>query len=266
MNLDGFTGEKIVIRPSSVDNFFTCGRQWALVHIGGVKTIPGARAAIGTAIHQSAEVCWSDAIPKGVVDTNLTKLNDAAIDNFQEAEKKEPLNYDSGENTKTAEKTILEGVKTFMEDIVPYVDIPIYTEQRFTVDIDHPIVKAVSGTVDYISHNTLSDLKTSKKKPAVAGHVTQQSIYKWLAEENGHATKYSTIQGIALTKNPLGHILPLEPNIPRAKYLINKMLDVMEAFHNGVDPELLFHGNNKHYLCSPKYCSLFNTCPYVQGE
>ncbi len=266
MDLSNWTGDKITIRPSSVDTFFSCPYQWASVFIGGEHTIPGARAAIGTAVHEAAEVLWTEAILTKQKDANITKLNDAAIIRFQEQDK-EGIQYDKGEDLNTAEAEVLRGVETLVSDIVPFADIPLYTEQRFTIDIDHPVVERVSGTVDYISHDTLADLKTSRKKPVPQSHVTQQSIYKMLAEAEGHKVQYSTVQGIAFTKVATGYILPLEPNIPRAKHLINTILDVLDVFYEGkVDPKILFRGNPKYFLCSDKYCTKHSTCPFVQGD
>ncbi len=259
--------EEIVIRPSSIDTFFNCSFQWAKVFLEGITTIPNARAAIGTAIHKGVEEMWLEAQLTQQKDSiNLSMITDAAIEEFQNLDS-DGLNYDNNENCNTAEDEVVHGTRAFVEDIVPYTDIPLRVEQRHTIKLNHPIVTAISGTLDYESKDTIADVKTSKRKPVAQSYVTQQSIYKFLAEENGSEIKHSMIQGVALTKNPTGHILELEPNIPRAKYLVNTMLDALEAFYNGVDPKLLFRGNPKYYLCSPKYCSLYNGgCPYVKGD
>jgi hypothetical protein len=264
-SIENFDGAKITVRPSGVDGAFGCALQWARVHIGGENGIPGARAAIGTAIHASAEVCWTDAIKTGQKDAKFSKLTDAAIASFQEQDK-EGLQYDAGEDKNTAESVVIQGVDAFLTDIVPFVDIPTYVEKRFTVKLDNPIFESVSGMVDYLDPTTLSDLKTSRRKPSPGNHVTQQSIYKFLAEENGHPVKYATIQGIALTKQPQGHIVALEPNIPQAKFLINTMLDAATALNSGVDPKLLYKGNPKYMFCSPKYCAFHGTCGYAKGD
>lgn len=265
MKDDGYDGSKFVIRPSSVANFYACSHQWYKVHILKENTIPSARAAIGTAIHSAAETLWTDAIHTKSKDANMTKLNDAAIDSIQD-QHKNGLMYDLEENITTAETTVLQGVNVFVRDIVTFTDIPIATEERYTLPVEHNMVQSISGTVDYISEDTIADLKTSKKKISVAGHVLQQTIYKMLAQHNGRRVDYSLIQGIALTKKPQGHILELEPNIPQAKAAINSILDTLDVYYEDkVDPDILFRGNTSHYLCSPKYCSLHAKCKYVNG-
>lgn len=253
----------IVIRPSSVDSFQNCSYQWAKVFLEGCITIPSSRAAIGTGIHKGIEVMWEDAIQRGVKDPNSDMMYDAAIEAFNEEAKKEGMSYNDGETQNTCHKEIVAGTQAFIDELIPFLDIPTATEKRFTINIsDHPIVKAVSGTVDYIAPGRIDDVKTGKRKPTVANFVTQQSIYKLLAQENGYIVDHSMIQSVVLKKEPACHILELEPNIPQAKYLINNILDTIRIAAADVVPmETLFHCNTKYYLCSEKYCTLHGSCP-----
>lgn len=253
----------IVIRPSSVDSFQQCQYQWAKVFLEGVTTIPSSRAAIGSGIHKGIEEMWKEAINSGKKDPNTSMMFDAAIESFKKEAAKEGMSYNDGETITTCSDEIIHGTQAFVNELVPFLDIPIAVEKRFTVDIEgHPIVDGVSGTVDYIAPGRIDDIKTSKRKPTVANYVTQQSIYKFLAQENGHVVNYSMIQSVVLKKEPACHILELKSNIPQAKYLINNILDTIEAACNEVAPmEVLFKCNTKYYLCSKKYCSLHGSCP-----
>ncbi len=264
MKNETWSGEKLTIRPSAIDGFFNCAKQWAGYHLYGNNSIPGGRAAIGTSVHVAAEVLWTDAILSKTKDTNMNKLKDAAIIKMQELDK-EGVQYDSGETLNTAEETVLKGVEAFVGDIVPFTDIPLFVEERFSIDLDHPVISRLSGTVDYISADTIADVKTSKRKPSPQSHVTQQSVYKMLAEANGHKTEFSVIQGIAFLKaSTNGHVMPLIPDIPTAKRLVNTMLDTLDLFYEDkVDPKLLFRGNPKYYLCSHKYCAFYKDCEYT---
>lgn len=264
--LENWDGTKPTIRPSAVDGFAQCSRQWAMTHIGGISSMPGARAAIGTAIHAAVEQEWKQAIVTGKKDFNVSAMQDLAAAELAELDQ-EGLNYDEGENLNSATGEASKGVQTFAEDIAPFTDIPIAVETRFTVELDHPIFENLSGTVDYINKDTIADLKTSKRKPVPQSYTTQQSIYKYLAEANGQVVKHNYIQGVVLKAKPEGHILELEPDIERAKMLVNTMLDVGEVFSRQiVHPDVLFRGNPKYYLCDSKYCALYSTCPYVKGD
>lgn len=258
--------EDITLRPSSVDSFFQCSYQWGKTFLEGITTIPGSRAAIGTAIHRGAEVYWSEAMERGDVDDNLSKLTDAAMEAWKD-ETKDGVNYNDGETEGSCAKEIISGTQTFVEDIAPYAQIPDFVEERFSVDLDHPLVKRLSGTVDYMSRSTIADLKTSKRKPSPPNYTTQQSIYKYLAIANGHDIKHNLIHGVVLKAKPEGMILPMEANVPQAKALVNNILDTLDVvWADKVPIETILRPNPKYYLCSPKYCSLYgNGCPATSG-
>ena len=261
------TENKLTIRPSSVDNFYQCPQQWYQVFINGKNSIPNSRAAIGTAIHAGVEQMWTESMQAKDKVYNPSASIDKAMAAFKEEEQK-GLEYDANENTGSCAKEIIQGVDTFVEDIVPWTSIPTAVEKRFTVNIsDHPIVGAVSGTLDYIHEGLgiISDVKTSKRKPTVANHETQQSIYRYLAEENGVKVNGNTIQAVVLKKKPEGHVLDMPINIPKAKSAVNSLLDTLTVMDKGVvDPDILFRGNPRYYLCSPKWCGFYKSCKFVK--
>jgi len=264
--LENWDEDKITMRPSAVDTFANCSRQWAMTFLGGVKSMPGARAAIGTAIHAAVEQEWSESILTRQKNFNVTAMADRAEAELAEMDQ-EGLNYDTGESLETAIGEAAKGSKVFAEDIVPFTDIPLAVEERYSMDLNHPVIERLSGTVDYISSDTIADVKTSKRKPVPQSYSTQQSIYKILAEHNGRTVKHSMIQGVTLKAKPEGHILELTPEPEKAKVAVNTVLDVTGIFHQQVvSPDILFRGNPKYYLCSSKYCALHATCPYVQGK
>lgn len=264
--LENWDAAKVTIRPSAVDSFLQCPRQWAMTHIGGIKSMPGARAAIGTAIHAAIEEEWKLAIASGKKDFNVNAMCDVATSELVELDN-EGLEYDQDEDLDSAQAAAIGGVKAFAEDIVPFTPIPIAVETRFTIPLDNPVVECLSGTVDYINSDTIADVKTSKRTPSPANYVTQQSIYKLLAEANGQTVKHNLIQGVVLTAKPKGAILSLTPDVDRAKFAVNTILDVADIFSKQiVHPDILFRGNPKYYLCDRKYCALYSTCPYVKGE
>ena len=257
--------ESITIRPSSVDNFYQCAYQWGKVFLEGATSIPGARAAIGTSIHSAVETMWQDAIDTGSKDPNLSKMTDAAMESWKE-EAQKGIRFDDGENDNTAAVEIVRGTQAFIDDIVEFTPIPNAVEQRFSVDIAHALVSRISGTVDYISNDTIADVKTSKRKPSVANYTTQQSIYKYLAQANGIDVKTNLIQGVVLRKSSADGLVLTQPtDVPQAKALINNLLDTLDVIVQDVAPiETILRGNPKYYLCQEKYCSLYNDCPFVK--
>lgn len=257
--------EDLVIRPSAVDGFFACAYQWGKMHLEMVQTIPNSRAAIGTAIHAAAECLWTDAIKTGKKDDNISKLTDAAVEAWKE-ETHKGVSFDEGENHNTAIVEIVKGTEAFVEDIVPFAAIPKAVEERYTIELDHPLVKRISGTVDYITEDTIADIKTSKRKIGTSGYVTQQSIYKMLAKANGVDVQHNLIQGVTLKKTGAeGTILVMDVNEEQSRQRVNMMLDTLELIHQDRVPiEQLLRPNPQHYLCSPKYCALYDKCPAIK--
>jgi len=259
--------EPIVIRPSSIDSFYNCSYQWAKTFLEGIPSIPGNRAAIGTAIHKGAEVTWTESIKKGTKILNLSQAQDAAVEQFELLDK-EGIQYEEDENKNASIKEVVAGTMAFIDDIAAFTPVPLGVEERFTVEIaNHPMIKAISGTVDYRGKDVIADLKTSKRKATPSNYTTQQSVYKYLANENNANIEHNLIQNVVLKTVPEGQVLPIETNVPQAKQLLNTMLDTLEIAAAGkVALDILFRGNPKYYLCDKKYCAHYNTCPFVKGR
>ncbi len=261
------TDEKLVIRPSSLNSFLQCPQQWYQVFLLGNDGIPNARAAIGTAIHAGVENMWIDSIQAKTKIVAKSSMEDAAMEALDE-ESQKGLRYDANEDEETAIATIRVGLDTFVSDILPWTDIPTAVEERYTVNIDgHPIVGAISGTLDYINTNNgfIADVKTGKRKHNTADSEIQQSIYKYLVEEStGMKVNGAVIQNIVLKAKPEGHTMDSAINIPKAKAIVNTLLDTLEVYNEDkIDPDIIFRGNPKWYLCSPKYCAFWSTCKFV---
>lgn len=257
---------EVRIRPSAIDLFYNCSWQWGKVFLEGIVTIPNSRAAIGTSIHAGIEQMWTESMAKGRKEINIGAMTDAAMLAWKEEEQK-GMKYDDGESSGTAAVEIIKGTEAFVEDILPFTDIPQHVEKFFGIDVDNPIIKEIGGTVDYLGHGVLADVKTSKRALTASSYIVQQSTYKLLAEANGEDVHTALIQGVVLKKVPEGMILPMPIRVPQARALINGMLATMEVIASDKQPiETLLRGNPKYYLCSDKYCSLYSTCPWVNGD
>lgn len=257
--------ESIRIRPSAVDTFYGCAYQWGKSFLEGASSIPNSRAAIGTAIHAGIEASWKDAMAHGKANHNVSAMTDAAMESWKE-ETHDGVSFGDDETAGSCASEIVGGISAWVEDIAPFVPVPKAVEVFFKVDIDNPIVTEIGGTIDYLGNGTIDDVKTSKRKVTTGSYDTQQGIYKFLAEANGHEVKHSRLQNVILTKNPNGQILTIEPDIEKAKGLVNGILDTMVIVAKDIVPiELLLRGNPKYVFCSEKYCAHYETCPWVKG-
>lgn len=258
--------EEIRIRPSSIDSFFGCAYQWGKHYLEGVSSVPNDRAAIGTSIHAGAEQVWKESISAGTKVVNLDMMNDAAVEAYDE-EVKLGLELDEGITRDDNIREIISGNEAFVEDIVPYAQIPSAVEIFLKVDIEHPFVSELGGTIDYLTPSTIADLKTSKRKPAVTNHTTQQSIYKYLALANGYDIKHNLIQAIVLKKVPEGMILPMEAEVDQVKALVNIMLDTLDVVHQDIIPiEQILRPNPKYMFCTEKFCKFYGDCPATNAR
>ena len=258
--------DAIRIRPSAVETFYGCAYQWGKTFLEGSSSIPNSRAAIGTAIHAGVEAMWNEAISSGKKEPNVSMMSDAAIDAWKE-ETHDGIQFGTNETEEGCKLEIIKGTQAFVEDIVPFTAIPSATEEFYKVDIDNPIVAELGGTVDYITNDTIADVKTSKRSKGAEGYSVQQSLYTYLAKANGVPVKNNLIQQVVLKKQPEGSILTLEPDEEQAKYLVNGILDTMELIAKDVAPiETLLRPNPKYMFCSDKFCAHHSTCPAVKGN
>ncbi|AWD90277.1 putative nuclease [Dickeya phage Amaethon] len=260
--------ENIRIRPSAVDSFYGCAYQWGKTFLEGISSIPNSRAAIGTAIHSGIEASWRENMDanKQMGEHNLTLMKDAAIDSWAE-ETKNGLKMGDDETASTCEKEIIAGIGAWVEDISPFVPVPTAVETFVKIDIDNPIITELGGTIDYLGHGVIDDVKTSKRKVTGGSYDTQQGLYKFLAEANGHKVLHNRLQNVVLTKQPTGQIITIEPDVTKAKTLVNGILDTMTVVAADIVPiELLLRGNPKHMYCSEKFCAHYETCPWVKGD
>jgi len=254
--------EEIRIRPSAVDGFFGCAWQWGSTFLEGNRSMPSSRAAIGTAIHAGAEQMWQESIKAGNKVVNLSMMTDAAMEAWKVENEQDNMQFNEGETQGSCAVEIVKGTEAFIEDIVPFTSIPTGVEEFFKVDIKHALVSELGGTIDYINNNTIADIKTGKRKPSVANYSTQQSIYKYLAQENGIDVQHNLIQSVILKKVPEGAIIPMEANVPQAKALVNIMLDTLDLVMKDVAPiETILRPNPKYMFCSQRFCAFYGKCP-----
>lgn len=257
--------ESIRIRPSAVDAFYGCSYQWGKTFLEGISSIPNSRAAIGTAIHAGIEASWREAMPRGKAEHNISLMTDAAMGAWKE-EGQKGMQYGDDETEGSCAREIVNGIKAWKEDIAIFVPVPKAVETFYKVDIDNPLVTELGGTIDYLGHGCIDDVKTSKRKVTSGSYDTQQGIYRYLAEANGEKITHSRLQNVVLTKVPNGQILTIEPDVEKAKNLVNGILDTMTIIAKDIVPiEMILRGNPKHMFCSQKYCAHYDTCPWVKG-
>jgi len=262
--------ENMIIRPSSIANSLSCGWQWFNTYMLGRNSIPSNRAAIGTAIHAGVERLWKEAQQTREVGTGLAEYVGAAQIEYTKAA--EGVVLEDFESVGGAQREVEAGVASYLEDIAPYATIPDDVEVRYTVRVPNsPVIKAISGTLDYRAGAVIADVKTSQRKPVLGNYDLQQTTYKMLVEANGVTVKQNLIHGVVLRKTGVdGMILELDPTraderMAFTKVTLKSLIARANAVFEGLDPKLVFSGNPKHYLCSEKYCAFYKECGFRKG-
>ena len=253
---------KLILRPSMLQQFLGCPFQWYQAALRENFQRPAAAAVAGTSLHKGAELGYKDKIATGNLPP-LSFLTDVVAEKWKELNEKQDLEYSKGEDYYTYENDLIKGMKDYYEDLMPLTD-PIAVEKRYTIKIDHPVFKAISGTLDIILDRGVVDLKHTKRKTTADRYVLQQSTYTLLRKQNGEVSNYNEIHNVIRGKGV--ERLALKAKEEYARSVINTILDVTEKFWETGDP-LLFRGTNKYayYLCSKDWCGYYKQCPYQKG-
>jgi len=263
---------KIILRPSSIQQFLRCPHQWMRVHLLGEKVAPAAAARAGNALHSAFEYGFKRKKDKGELPPKDEVL-DVAIQEWQKLNQEEELRYRPGENYQSYENDIVEGVGKYYDEMMPYLQ-PEFIEERFTVEIDNPIIKAFSGTADLIIRDGetlhLVDYKFTKRKTHGSHYLLQQNSYLWLAKEGGNVDLVSSVlHNIVRPTTRSGaqiNVIELEYKEKYLKFWVNLMLEAIEEFwEHGTG--LLKGGSDPvtNYLCSSEWCGFWHECPFVEG-
>lgn len=264
--------EKFVIRPSSIKTYVNCPRKWYQQFILD-KNTTGNAAATGTAIHAAVEAYWRNAKAQNEKSSLVDNWCEIGVEKFRELDKKVDIIYDDGASLDSCIDKVYMGATAYINDIAPALPMPEFVEHRVSYPIkDHPFVKAISGTIDYIGKDFIADLKTGKSKPSSRKHILQCSLYRKLARFCGIEREQFQIHAVTFVKDPekRAHVFDSMINEKQASFIVNQLLDRLRKLNQEdpklLFPDMLFPGNPEFYLCGPKFCPVYDNCPFSCGR
>jgi hypothetical protein len=254
----------INIRPSSVGGFHDCQHRWFNIHILGVRSFSGYSAVRGTGVHKGAEQIWEESIKAGQKTFSINAAKDAAAqcveDEFSSDDREIRL-FDF-ETKEGAIDDATAGVEVYAKEIVTQVDIPVSVETYLKSEIDEGI--RMSGTFDgFSADGTIRDIKTTSRKAVPQKYVDQMSIYARLAEVNGmNPNMKFSIENIVFMKDSIkAHLFTMDVNIEGARLKIDDIVSRIRWYkEHPSDGAMVFPANTSSYLCSDRYCPVFNSC------
>lgn len=248
------------ISPSMLGLFCRCQEAFHRRYLEGEIIPPGIAAITGTGMHKAAELNFTQKITSGE-DLPLSDMQDAARDGYMEACQKGvfvPKDEEASFRTDLAKglDRSVQLTKLFAERVAPTIQ-PVASEQK--MQALHPALPVpFLGILDVRSEHAIHDLKTSSRKWSAGKEdgQLQPPIYRYLVQENlgttlpfsFHVVSDKDVQEIPAVTGQ-GDI---EPIVMRAKALL---LSMQTGTFLPAEPG--------HWMCSPKWCGYFWSCPCV---
>jgi hypothetical protein len=272
----------IVIRCSALSNYSDCPRRGAarlfrnIIADAGYRlreTRRGIGAAVGTAIHKGAALCFEHKARHGdlptaerAIDASIYELDDQI--GHQEIEYDGPRGGGGTHNRNIAEQQIGRMTRGYWRTVAPTVDA-IHVEERFEAEIAPGLV--LSGQPDIIAREpgAVRDLKTGAR---IGNHAPQLGGYSLLARSHNldiNAASIDWVPRVPLAKSQPDPV-SVEVKIAAAETAASNIIRHMEAdlrtFREG-DPARriapgdpwAFLANPSSMLCSKKYCPAHGT-------
>ena len=251
------------ISPSMLGLFCRCQEAFRRRYIEGVSIPPGIAACIGTGMHRGAEVNHRQKIDTGV-DLPVDDIKDAARDAYREAVS-EGVFIPAGEEAE-APKELAKGADTavslaeaYARHLAPQIT-PVAVEEKMAAPVDGLPVPLM-GIIDVMDKDGwCPDLKSAARKWPAGKELgnMQPPIYRHLLKATHNIPNATMSFEVITHKGEYQHIPvdvcdeDLAPVIARAQVLLHA---VTSGIYLPAEPG--------HWLCNPKWCGYWHTCPYV---
>lgn len=248
------------ISPSMLGLFCRCQEAFRRRYIEGHINPPGIAAITGTGMHKAAELNFTTKIETGE-DMPVSDLQDACRDGYMAA-LRNGVFIPRGEEA-SARKEMAQGLDravkltgNFAAEVAPSIQ-PVAAEER--LEVMHPELPVpFLGILDVRSQGSIHDLKTASRKWSSGKEEgqLQPPIYRWLVHElygaelpfTFHVVTEKEVQQVPAVTGE-GEMLPI---LARAKAMLS-------SFSTGT----FLPAEPGHWMCSPKWCGYYWTCPYI---
>ena len=236
----------------------------------------GVAAHLGTAIHKAAEVYYNESIKEAKWSAARDDYKGLAIDTFRERIKDDEPNDIKEVDINSIEKIIGDNCLSYIKNSEKLNSgkLPVEVEKKYVVEVNSPVIKNISGTLDIVGDDYIADIKTMRKSKNPKAYVLQQGVYAFLRQKFGEEVKDLRIHRIVLTNNSIDNVsiidsldnpfTPIDAVIEKSKSYLELVIKTVNEF-NKTGNELLFRGNPESLLCNPKYCAYYGECKFKKG-
>lgn len=257
------------VRQSALNDFELCGEMFRRKHIDKEPALPGTAALRGGGVHVGAQVNH-EAKKKTGEDLPKKQIIDAAVAGFEEKKAKEgfrltPEEMQIGVNPMMA-RTVdsvraLTGL--YADAVAPRMQ-PDLIEQEAKLQLPNGVV--FGGRLDLsTTDGRIKDLKTSGRSKS------QKDI-----DESLQGTQYWLLYTALKGKPPTGFDLEVLVDLktPKAQLLkstrtqrdVAVLVNRANVMLNSVKAGIYAPAGVGSWICSPKWCPFWDTCPFVNSE
>lgn len=269
------TGQRTVIRPSSLSSWPDCPRRGAagayareIVAAGWVlRVLPhNVAASVGTATHTATAVMLEEKMAGRYGLGTVSAAEQAGVEAFDEIVR-EGLTWDAtSPNADTAEKQIVRMARTYATHLVPVIE-PIAVEERLEVDAGDGFI--LSGQSDAMAREP-GRVRDTKTGTISRVHSGQLGAYAIIQHSHGRDVRGATvdfIQRVSVKKDqppPVVSEYGIDEIVAVAASRIERVKAEVTEFRRRLEtgdapPEFAFDSNPMSMLCSEKFCPAFGT-------
>jgi hypothetical protein len=267
--------DPIIIRVSSLTGYPDCPRRgaarlfWRVIRDAGFvlrSTNRGIGAAVGTAVHRAAALCFDVKAKTGELPSEGRAI-DCAVYELADQIGHAEIEYDgprgATHNRNTAEQQTSRMTRGYWRTVAPSVD-PILVEERLEAEIAPGLV--LSGQPDIVAREpgSIRDLKTGAR---LGSHAPQLGGYSLLARSHKLDITEASIDWVP--RVPLAKPQPDPVSVPvaiaaaesAATNIIRHIESDLRTFREGDPARRILPGdswsflaNPSSMLCAEKYC------------
>lgn len=261
--------ERPHISNTQEEMYFNCGEAYRRRYVEGEKIPPGIALLVGSGTHRGAETNFRQKIETHA-DLPKREIIEAAVAGF-EAECAGGFILSEEEESQGqasvvgAAKDMVAGLAECHAELQAPDYQPVAVEKKIVIPFPNATHDLV-GYVDLIDDaERVTDFKTAaRKKPQTAADDSVQlTIYAAAYQiETGHPPAEVRLDTLTKTKRPGRQVLVSHRGPADFQVLINRTNVMLAGVAAGIFPPAPIG----HWLCSPRWCGYWHSCPYVNPE
>lgn len=263
-------GKRLEVRQSQLVKFEMCGEAYRRQYVEGEKDLSGTAALRGSGVHGGAQV---NHIQKKKTGKDLPKKDiiDAAVAAFEARKTNEGFRLTPEEISVGVSPTMARTVQTitvlsglYADQVAPRIQ-PDLIEEKIVVEIPGTEVD-LAGTIDLsTTDGRLKDFKTANRSKSQkdADESLQLTLYDFLYEKKtGRKPTGVDLEVLVDLKTPKHQQISTVRTARDRQVLFNRTNVMLKSRQAGI----FAPAQVGSWICSPKWCGFWDTCPFVNSE